>query len=92
MKHYAAGKLPNRVDGAHASAALLLAYSMRNARVEALLMQVIPTVGVNSDEDGKAAASQLRHFRNLIDNTASKKRFLSGFQKQVRAQLILLYR
>ena len=50
---------------------------------QACAVQVIPTVGVNSDEDGKAAASQLRHFRNLIDNTASKKRFLSGFQKQV---------
>ena len=43
------------------------------------LVQVIPTVGVDKDENGKSAASQLKHFRNLVDETASKAKFLAGF-------------
>ena len=43
--------------------------------------QIIPTVGIGKDDDGgKAAASQLKHFRNLVDETASKARFLSTFK------------
>ena len=46
-----------------------------------LLLQIIPTVGIGKDDDdGKAAASQLKHFRNLVNETASKARFLSSFK------------
>lgn len=38
-------------------------------------------MGVDKDESGKNAASQLKHFRNLIDETASKAKFLAGFQR-----------
>ena len=48
--------------------------------------QIIPTVGVNSDTDGKAAGAQMKHFTKLIDSTASKARFLSSFTKQARPE------
>ena len=38
-------------------------------------------MGVDKDENGKNAAKQLKHFRNLIDNTASKTKFLAGFHR-----------
>ena len=44
-------------------------------------MQVIPTVGVGGDDGDKKNAAMLKHFRNLVDETASKARFLSSFQR-----------
>ena len=44
-------------------------------------MQVIPTVGVGGDDSDKKNAAMLKHFRNLVDETASKARFLSSFQR-----------
>ncbi|KAK9840432.1 hypothetical protein WJX74_009841 [Apatococcus lobatus] len=43
--------------------------------------QVIPTVGVGGDDGDKKNAAMLKHFRNLVDETASKARFLSTFQR-----------
>ncbi|KAK3285179.1 hypothetical protein CYMTET_7194 [Cymbomonas tetramitiformis] len=39
--------------------------------------EVIPTVGVEGDQSDKKIGNQLKHFRNLVDMTASKERFLS---------------
>ncbi|KAK9865080.1 hypothetical protein WJX84_011403 [Apatococcus fuscideae] len=43
--------------------------------------KVIPTVGVGGDDSDKKNAAMLKHFRNLVDETASKARFLSTFQR-----------
>ena len=46
-----------------------------------MLVQVVPTVGVDKDENGKGAAAQLKHFRNLVDETASKANFLASMRR-----------
>ncbi|KAL4419767.1 hypothetical protein ABPG75_006865 [Micractinium tetrahymenae] len=43
--------------------------------------QVIPTVGVNGDDADKARDKMLKHFRLLVDETASKAKFLAGFHR-----------
>ncbi|KAK9829240.1 hypothetical protein WJX72_004715 [[Myrmecia] bisecta] len=44
--------------------------------------KVIPTVGVHDDDSGKKSHALLKHFRNLVDETASKARFLSTFRRR----------
>ena len=46
-----------------------------------MLVQVVPTVGVDKDENGKGAAAQMKHFRNLVDETASKANFLASMRR-----------
>ena len=38
-------------------------------------------MGVGGDDGDKKNAAMLKHFRNLVDETASKARFLSSFQR-----------
>jgi hypothetical protein len=46
--------------------------------------EIIPTVGLDGDGvDGKAVAAMRKHFRNLVDETASKKKFLKCFTRRV---------
>ncbi|KAH7373790.1 hypothetical protein KP509_17G075000 [Ceratopteris richardii] len=45
--------------------------------------EIIPTVGLEGgDMDGKAVATIREHFRNLVDETASKRQFLKGFRRK----------
>lgn len=39
--------------------------------------QLVPTVGVGGDASGKKRAAILKHFRGLVDETASKARYSS---------------
>ena len=39
---------------------------------------VIPTVGVNGDEVGKKSSKMTDHFKNLMDETASKRKFIQN--------------
>lgn len=41
--------------------------------------QVIPTVGVDGSSKDKNAANMAKHFRNLVNETASKANFLQLF-------------
>ncbi|GAB4816048.1 hypothetical protein N2152v2_003094 [Parachlorella kessleri] len=41
--------------------------------------KVIPTVGVGGEDADKCAARMVKHFRSLVDQTASKAKFLSAF-------------
>eukprot|EP00850_Spirogloea_muscicola_P002495 SM000009S23624 [mRNA] locus=s9:1126881:1136155:- [translate_table: standard] len=44
--------------------------------------QIIPTVGIEgSDMGSKAVATMRKHFRNLVDETASKRRFLTSLSR-----------
>ena len=46
--------------------------------------EIIPTVGLEGGGmDSKAVAAMRKHFRNLVDETASKKKFLNFFNKKV---------
>ena len=46
--------------------------------------EIIPTVGLEGGGvDGKAVAAMRKHFRNLVDETASKKKFLKCFTRRV---------
>lgn len=42
--------------------------------------QVIPTVGVEGENGEKNLRSMLKHFRNLVDENASKANFLAAFK------------
>ena len=44
-------------------------------------LQVVPTVGVGGEDAEKCAARMVKHFRNLVDETASKAKFLLAFQR-----------
>jgi hypothetical protein len=45
--------------------------------------EIIPTVGLEGKGmEGKAVAAMRMHFRNLVDETASKKKFLRGFSQK----------
>ena len=44
-------------------------------------VQVIPTVGVDGDNADKNKRAMLKHFRNLVDETASKATFLAAFKR-----------
>jgi hypothetical protein len=44
-------------------------------------LQVVPTVGMGGDDGEKKNATMLKHFRNLMDETASKQRFLAPFHR-----------
>lgn len=45
--------------------------------------EIIPTVGLEGGEiDGKAVASMRKHFRNLVDETARKRRFIKPFKRK----------
>ncbi|KAI5056524.1 hypothetical protein GOP47_0028342 [Adiantum capillus-veneris] len=45
--------------------------------------EIFPTVGLEGgDMDSKAVAAMRKHFRNLVDETASKRRFLKGFSRK----------
>ena len=45
--------------------------------------EIIPTVGLEGGGvDGKAVAAMRKHFRNLVDETASKKKFLKCFTRR----------
>lgn len=45
-------------------------------------LQVIPTVGVHADDaSGKKSASMQKHFRHLVNETASKQRFLRSLHR-----------
>ncbi|KAL2645294.1 hypothetical protein R1flu_012881 [Riccia fluitans] len=45
--------------------------------------QIIPTVGLDGGGmDSKVVADMRKHFRNLVDETASKKNFLRGFHRK----------
>ncbi|KAJ7530648.1 hypothetical protein O6H91_14G012600 [Diphasiastrum complanatum] len=49
--------------------------------------KIIPTVGLEgTGTDGKAAAAMRKHFRNLVDETASKQKFLKGYNRKTPAQ------
>ena len=63
-------------------------------RPVAVLMQVIPTVGVSGDgaEGEKKVATQLKHFRNLVDENASKVRFESHWRLMIEVRLRLRLR
>ncbi|GMH43726.1 hypothetical protein BSKO_11648 [Bryopsis sp. KO-2023] len=43
--------------------------------------KIIPTVGVNGDDVEKKEASILKHFRNLVNETASKAKFIENMQR-----------
>ncbi|KAL4435464.1 hypothetical protein ABPG77_006226 [Micractinium sp. CCAP 211/92] len=43
--------------------------------------KVIPTVGVNGNDADNARDKMLKHFRLLVDETASKAKFLAGFRR-----------
>lgn len=46
--------------------------------------EIIPTVGLEGGGvDGKAVAAMRKHFRNLVDETASKRKFLKCFTRRV---------
>lgn len=46
--------------------------------------EIIPTVGLEGGGvDGKAVAAMRKHFRNLVDETASKRKFLKCFKRRV---------
>jgi len=45
--------------------------------------EIIPTVGLDGGGvDGKAVTTMRKHFRNLVDETASKRRFLKCFKRR----------
>ena len=47
-----------------------------------LCFQVMPTVGVHADDaSGKKSANMQKHFRHLVNETASKQRFLRSLHK-----------
>ena len=43
--------------------------------------QVIPTVGVDGENADRNKRAMLKHFRNLVDETASKASFLAAFKR-----------
>ena len=46
------------------------------------VLQVTPTVGVHADDaSGKKSANMQRHFRHLVNETASKQRFLRSLHR-----------
>ncbi len=47
-----------------------------------LMVQVIPTVGVEGDDGDKKRLAMLKHFSRLVDPLAKKAKFLSAFQKK----------
>ena len=48
----------------------------------AVVLQVTPTVGVHADDaSGKKAANMQKHFRHLVNETASKQRFLRSLHR-----------
>lgn len=44
-------------------------------------LQVIPTVGVHDDASGKKSSGLQKHFRHLVNETASKHRFLRSLHR-----------
>ncbi|BBN03501.1 DNA ligase 1 [Marchantia polymorpha subsp. ruderalis] len=52
--------------------------------------EIIPTVGLDGGGmESKAVATMRKHFRNLVDETASKKNFLKGFSRKPQEETIL---
>lgn len=45
------------------------------------MTQVIPTVGVDGENADRNKRAMLKHFRNLVDETASKASFLAAFKR-----------
>lgn len=53
----------------------------------ALPLQVMPTVGVHADDaSGKKSANMQKHFRHLVNETASKQRFLQSLHRTSSAK------
>ncbi|GIL67665.1 hypothetical protein Vafri_21002, partial [Volvox africanus] len=50
--------------------------------------QVIPTVGVGGDDGERNRVAMLKHFRTLVDETASKARFLAGMRNRATATAV----
>ena len=44
-------------------------------------LQVVPTVGVHDDASGKKSSGLQKHFRHLVNETASKHRFLRSLHR-----------
>ena len=55
--------------------------SSSRQKVNHMNVQVIPTVGVDGGNADKNKNSILKHFRNLVNETASKASFLAAFQR-----------
>ncbi|CAM6126062.1 unnamed protein product [Calypogeia fissa] len=50
--------------------------------------EIIPTVGLEGGGmESKAVAAMRKHFRNLVDETASKRNFLKGFSRKPAEEL-----
>ena len=50
-------------------------------------LQVLPTVGVHADDaSGKKSAGMQKHFRHLVNETASKQRFLRSLHRSSSAK------
>ena len=50
-----------------------------------VLLQVIPTVGVDGENADRNRRAMLKHFSRLVDSSARKAKFLSAFQKRPRS-------
>lgn len=52
-----------------------------------IIPQVIPTVGVDGENADRNRRAMLKHFRNLVDETASKASFLAAFKRSDSARV-----